>query len=159
MTSDKKFTLMGTIIIILLLVIIGLNLSQKSFRHHASPFERHEKIFNTMLKKAEATSTQIEKLTKYKDTHAGEMKNLHDTVKKLKDDAQKELLKENPDMEKIKAIHEQIKQNMNKGADHMFNMMLHMRKTLSREQFEKIHHHMEKIFKKGKKPPHHPMHI
>lgn len=153
MTTDKKLTFMGITIIILLLILIGLNLSRHPFGGRRSPFRNHEKMFQKMLKKIEATPSQAKDLTEYKDSHKDEIRELHSTMETLKENIRNELLRENPDFEKIKTFHIQIKENMSAAADHMLKMILHTHKTLNKEQFEKLHKHMEKMMKKHR-PPH-----
>lgn len=153
MTSDKKFTIMGITIIILLVILIALNIKRHPFPP-GGPFPGdHDKMFSRLLDEIEATQTQKTQLEKQQEETMDKIHKIHKQLSDYKDKIREELEKENPDLTKVKDIHAKMKQTISAKEDLMLSMILNTHKILTKEQFKKLHSIMQKKHKFGP-PPH-----
>lgn len=153
MTSDKKFTIMGITIIILLVILIALNIKRPPFPP-GRPFSgNHDKMFSELLDKIDATQKQRTQLEKQQQATMDKIHQIHKQLSDYKDEIREELEKENPDLTKVKDIHIKMKQRISDKEDLMLNMILNTHKILSNEQFKKLHNIIRKKHK-HLPPPH-----
>ena len=109
-------------------------------RWHGMKEKRTQKIYAQL----NLTDEQKKQLEDNKHKNQEQKKALFKHMKSVREELRQEFMKPDLDMNKVNAIHAQIKATQSQMADNRLNSVLEVRKILTPEQFKKFHELMKK---------------
>ncbi len=95
------------------------------------------------------TPDQEKQLEENRKSHREETKKLFEEMKDKREALRNELEKPDFSVERVKAIHGELKEIQNKVADQRLDRILQVRQILTPEQFKRLHELTEKEWEKG----------
>lgn len=113
--------------------------------------DRMESRFKQMDKELGLTADQENKLEEHRKSHREESRQLFEQMRQKREALEVEMEKPDLNMDKINAIHSDLKNVQSKMADQRLEGILEVRKILTPEQFKKFHEITRKNWKRGGK--------
>lgn len=111
-------------------------------RGHQEGNERRGPDFEKMAQELGLTEEQQTQLKEHRQQSMQQAKAIREQLKSKKEEIRQELQKEDVDIARVKAIHEQIKALIAQREDGRLEGILKLREVLTAEQFQKMHEKM-----------------
>ena len=109
--------------------------ANEGWKHEGKDWKKHK---DQMRKELGITDEQEKKLQEAREKNRAQRKELYEKIHAKKNEMRDELQKENFDINKVKAIHGELKALNSQEEDNRLESILSVRQTLTADQFHKF---------------------
>lgn len=143
MHAQKSIRAGAVVLSLMYCLSISASAGHDGFHEDEKWEEKHEEKMREIHKQLGLTPDQEKQLEEHRKAHREQAKALRAQLKEKREALRLELEKPQLDMDRISAVHAEMKQIHDKLADHRLQGILEVRRIVSAEQFKKFHELMK----------------